>query len=130
LKQYSGVEAKYDQEFIPMFMTSTNREWFKESAKSIETSNDDNTVSISVKKDPAKFAKNNKNLLDIEFGKETDSESIGVDINTRVNDLIQSLSDKITDKKSGIYLYIHGKDVSFTPSKKEITEYTKDAVKK
>jgi len=32
LKTYPEISAVYDQEFIPMFMTPTNTEWFKEKA--------------------------------------------------------------------------------------------------
>jgi len=130
IKSYSDVEAVYDQEFIPMFMTSTNLEWFKERAQSIENSNDDNTVYISVKQNPIKTILSNKNMLNIEFGKEEESGSIGVDASTKISDIINSLPDKITDKKSGVYLYIHGKDNVFTPLKSEIDEYIKDKVKR
>jgi hypothetical protein len=44
-------------------------EWFKEKANSMDTSNDDNTVQVSIKKDPIGAVKNNKNLIEIEFGK-------------------------------------------------------------
>ena len=125
ISNFPEIEAVYDQEFIPMFMTSTNMEWFKERANSIDTSNDDNTVQISVKKDPVGAVKNNKNLIEIEFGKEDESDTIGITPLTDITAVIDSLKDKVKDKKSGIYLYIHGKDIDFTPTSKQVKNYIK-----
>ena len=129
IKSYPNIEAVYDQEFIPMFMTSSNTEWFKERAISVDMQNDDNTVQISVKKDPQKFSKSNKNTLDIEFGKQDESDTIGVTPSTKLQDIIDDIPNKINDKKSGIYIYIHGNDLEFTPTKSVLDKYVKDKIK-
>jgi len=91
--------------------------------------NDDNSVTMTVKPDPDKYAKSNKNLLDIEFGKQNESNSVGISPSTKVQDILNDLPNKIKDKKSGIYIYIHGSDVEFTPTKAKLDKYIKDKIK-
>jgi hypothetical protein len=43
--------------------------------------------------------------------------------------LVDGLNNKITDKKSGINIYIYGKDIEFTPTKKQINDYINQQVK-